>query len=57
MEEDASLKEAFLALTPGRQRSYVLHISSAKQTATRVNRVEKCIPKILDGLGFNEYAK
>jgi uncharacterized protein YdeI (YjbR/CyaY-like superfamily) len=57
MEEDASLKEAFLALTPGRQRSHVLHISSAKQAATRVNRVEKCIPKIYDGLGFNEYKK
>ena len=57
MDEDESLKDAFRALTKGRQRSYALHINSAKQEKTRQNRAEKCIPKIMDGLGFNEYAK
>lgn len=46
--------EAFQALTPGRQRSYVLHVGGAKQAKTRVSRAEKCIPKILAGKGFNE---
>ncbi|MCU0431211.1 MAG: YdeI/OmpD-associated family protein [Cytophagaceae bacterium] len=50
-----SLKKAFYALTPGRQRSYILHINSAKQTATKVARIEKCIPKIMEGKGFNEW--
>jgi uncharacterized protein YdeI (YjbR/CyaY-like superfamily) len=55
MDTDAALKEAFYALTPGRQRSYLLHISGAKQAKTRVARVEKCHDKIVDGKGFNEY--
>lgn len=49
-----SLNEAFHNLTPGRQRSYYIHISSAKQPQTRISRVEKCIPKIMEGKGFNE---
>ncbi len=48
------LAKAFQALTPGRQRSYLLHITGAKQSQTRANRIEKCIPKILAGKGFNE---
>jgi len=51
---DKALKAAFEALTPGRQRSHVLHISGAKQAETRVLRVEKCVPDILAGRGFNE---
>lgn len=47
-------RKAFLALTPGRQRAYVLHFSSAKQSATRKSRVEKCIPRILEGRGLND---
>ncbi|MFZ4543583.1 MAG: YdeI/OmpD-associated family protein [Saprospiraceae bacterium] len=48
------LKVAFEALTPGRQRGYILFFSAPKQTNTRVSRIEKCIPKILDGKGINE---
>ena len=48
------LEEAFLALTPGRQKSYVFHINGAKQEKTKYSRIEKCIPKIKMGKGFNE---
>ncbi len=48
------LKLAFEALTPGRQKSYLMHFNSAKQTQTRINRIEKCIPTIFSGKGFNE---
>lgn len=48
------LQSAFEALTPGRQRGYVLHISSAKQSATRISRIEKCIPAILAGKGMHD---
>lgn len=48
------LKEAFEALTPGRRRGYILHISGAKQEATRVARVEKNVDRILDGLGLTD---
>lgn len=50
-----ALKKAFDALTPGRQKSYLLHFSQAKQSKTREARIEKCIPQILKGKGFNEY--
>lgn len=49
-----SLKKAFAALTPGRQRAYLLHFAAAKQSATRAARVEKCIPMILKGKGLND---
>lgn len=55
MDHDPDLRDAFEALTPGRQRSYLIHIGSAKQAKTRVNRVEKCREKIFSGKGFNEY--
>jgi len=45
------LKTAFEALTPGRQRAYLLHFSGAKQSQTRESRIEKCIPRILKGKG------
>lgn len=51
-----ALKKAFEALTPGRQRAYLLHFSEAKQSKTRASRVEKCIPLILDGKGLNDPA-
>jgi uncharacterized protein YdeI (YjbR/CyaY-like superfamily) len=49
-----ALKKAFAALTPGRQRGYLLHFSSAKQAATRESRIEKNIPKILKGKGLDD---
>jgi len=48
------LKTAFEALTPGRQRAYMLHISAAKQPRTRESRVEKCMPQILAGKGLTD---
>jgi uncharacterized protein YdeI (YjbR/CyaY-like superfamily) len=54
LRKDRKLAKAFHALTPGRQRSYVLHFKGAKQSSTRTARIEKCIPKILAGVGFNE---
>lgn len=53
---DASpvLREAFVGLTPGRQRAYILHISAAKQSKTREARIEKLKPRILDGKGLND---
>ena len=48
------LRAAFEALTPGRRKSYIFHISGAKQAKTRAARVERCIPMILCGQGFNE---
>lgn len=51
---DAILKAAFEALTPGRRKSYIFHISSAKQAKTRQARAERCAPMILNGRGFNE---
>ncbi|KAA3636775.1 MAG: hypothetical protein DWP97_02125 [Calditrichaeota bacterium] len=48
------LKTAFDALTPGRQRGYLLYFSSAKQTKTRESRIEKYIPQIFDGRGLND---
>ena len=48
------LKTAFYALTPGRQRGYLLYFSSAKQSKTRESRVEKSIPQILAGKGLED---
>jgi uncharacterized protein YdeI (YjbR/CyaY-like superfamily) len=52
--EMPSLKTAFEALTPGRQRAYIFHFSQPKQSKTRESRIEKCLPKILDGKGLND---
>jgi uncharacterized protein YdeI (YjbR/CyaY-like superfamily) len=54
LDESSDLKTAFDALTPGRQRAYMLHFSSPKQSKTRESRVEKCIPQILNGKGLND---
>lgn len=48
------LKKAFEALTPGRQRAYILHFSGAKQSKTRRSRIEKCVPRILAGKGLRD---
>jgi uncharacterized protein YdeI (YjbR/CyaY-like superfamily) len=54
LDELPSLKTAFAALTPGRQRGYILYFSSAKQSKTRESRVEKCMQQILNGKGLND---
>ena len=54
LEEVPGLQDAFEALTPGRQRGYLLYFSSAKQSKTRVSRIEKYIPHILEGKGIND---
>jgi len=51
---DSRFKRAFEALTPGRQRSYLYHFAAAKQSATRVARIEKARPAIFEGRGFLE---
>ncbi|WP_394341366.1 YdeI/OmpD-associated family protein [Pedobacter chinensis] len=54
LEEMPDLKSAFYKLTPGRQRGYLLYFSSAKQSKTRMDRVEKYIPKILENKGLDD---
>ena len=54
LDESPALKTAFEALTPGRQRGYILYFSAAKQSKTRESRVEKCVQQILDGKGLND---
>ena len=54
MAQDADFKTAFEALTPGRQRGYILHISHAKQSKTRKARIEKYYNRIMDGLGMHD---
>ncbi|HEX2845212.1 MAG TPA: DUF1801 domain-containing protein [Chitinophagaceae bacterium] len=54
LNKSAALKKAFAALTPGRQRGYLLYFSSAKQSNTRKSRIEKYIPQILKGKGLQD---
>lgn len=54
LDKSATLKKAFLALTPGRQRAYLLYFSGAKQAKTREARVEKCLKQILKGKGLDD---
>ncbi|MEI9957844.1 MAG: YdeI/OmpD-associated family protein [Ferruginibacter sp.] len=54
LNKSAALKTAFYALTPGRQRAYLLHFSQPKQSKTREARVEKYAPEILKGKGLND---
>ena len=51
---DPRFKRAFEALTPGRQRGYLYHFAAAKQSATRMARIEKAMPAILEGRGYLE---
>ena len=53
-EDNPDLKAAFKALTPGRQRGYLLYFGQAKQAKTRMSRIEKCIPNILNGIGLKD---
>lgn len=52
--ENSELETAFFNLTPGRQRGYIIHFSQPKQSKTRVSRINKLTPKILDGKGFHD---
>jgi uncharacterized protein YdeI (YjbR/CyaY-like superfamily) len=54
LNEIPALKTAFDALTPGRQRAYILYFSAPKQSNTRASRVEKCMQQILNGKGLND---
>lgn len=54
LDKSASLKKAFLALTPGRQRGYILYFSQAKQSKTRDARVEKYVAQIIKGKGLDD---
>lgn len=54
LSDDADLKSAFDALTPGRQRAYLFYFSQAKQAKTRESRIEKYIPKIRMGKGMDD---
>lgn len=54
LDRSPDFKTAYDALTPGRQRAYLLHFSAPKQSKTRVARVEKCVQKILKGKGLND---
>jgi uncharacterized protein YdeI (YjbR/CyaY-like superfamily) len=54
LDENPALKTAFDALTPGRQRAYLLHFAGAKQSQTRASRVEKWTEQILNGKGLND---
>jgi uncharacterized protein YdeI (YjbR/CyaY-like superfamily) len=54
LDDDPKLAESFHALTPGRQKGYLLHFAGAKQSATRAARVEKHSPRILKGLGLDD---
>lgn len=54
LDKNSALKTAFKALTPGRQRGYLLYFSQAKQPKTREARIEKCTPHILNGEGLND---
>ncbi len=54
LDEIPALKTAFDALTPGRQRAYILYFSAPKQSKTRESRIGKCMPQILKGKGLND---
>jgi len=54
LDESTALKKAFRALTPGRQRAYLLYFSAPKQSKTRESRVAKCMPQILAGKGLDD---
>ena len=54
LDENPALKTAFAALTPGRQKGYILYFTAGKQSATRVSRINKYTDQILDGKGIND---
>jgi len=54
LDELPTLRAAFKSLTPGRQRAYILYFSDPKQSKTRLSRIGKCLPRIMDGKGLND---
>ncbi|MBS0350466.1 MAG: YdeI family protein [Proteobacteria bacterium] len=54
LDQIPALKTAFNALTPGRQRAYILYFTAPKQSKTRESRIEKCLQLILNGKGLND---
>ena len=54
LTRNRELKKAFDALTPGRQRGYLLYFSAPKQSKTRESRIQKCLRQILEGRGLND---
>jgi len=52
--KNPNFESAFYSLTPGRQKMYLMYFSQAKQSQTRSNRIEKYMPRILNGYGFND---
>jgi uncharacterized protein YdeI (YjbR/CyaY-like superfamily) len=54
LQKNTAFKTAFNALTPGRQRAYILYFSAPKQSKTRSSRIEKSMPQILKGKGLND---
>jgi len=54
LDKTPALKKAFMALTPGRQRGYILHFSAPKLSKTRESRIEKSMRQILKGKGLND---
>ena len=54
LDATPALKNAFDALTPGRQRAYLFYFSQPKQSKTRESRIEKCMQQILNGKGLND---
>ncbi|MCB0737587.1 MAG: YdeI/OmpD-associated family protein [Bacteroidetes bacterium] len=57
LDNDPLFQSAFEALTPGKQRGYILHFSQPKNAATRISRIDKCAPKILNGEGMHDAYK
>ena len=55
LDASPNLRHAFDSLTPGRQRGYLLHFAAPKQSKTRVTRIEKWIPQILNGKGIHDF--
>lgn len=53
-DQDPAFERAFYALTPGRQRGYIIHFSQPKQAQTRIARIEKYKQQIVDGLGLHD---
>ena len=53
-EQNPAFKKAFYSLTPGRQRGYIIYFSQAKQSQTRISRIEKYKEYILNGIGLND---
>ena len=56
LDADAALRDAWERLTPGRRRGWLLHFNAAKQSRTRVARIERAAPRILEGFGMHDRA-